>query len=102
MVRLETKTHRYIGHSTDRKPQVGDNVLQSDGMTYYRITDADLPVGSSYLAEDTDEVSRWTGAGWSPLFKEDPQVALLQTISEQLASIRRVLEVGLDVEDPGE
>ena len=58
-VRLEAKIHRYIGLSTDERPYPGQ--IQPDGR---ELTDADIPVGSSFLAADTEDVWRWDGRGW--------------------------------------
>lgn len=55
-VRLESSTKRYIGMSTDMKPKKGVYV---DGVTCDTI-----PVGSSFMEEDTGKKFLFDGADW--------------------------------------
>ncbi len=59
-VRLETKIHRYVGLSSDPKPTPGEYSLDISRA----LTAADVPVGSTFLEADTEEVWHWTGTEW--------------------------------------
>lgn len=78
-VRLETKINRYIGLSTDTKPYPG---LSMGGR---ELTAADVPVGSSFLEADTNEVWHWNGREW--LVGDDRTVRELKEIKSLLATL---------------
>ena len=85
-VRLEARVHRYIGLSTDTKPQPG----HIDFETQYENLDGDIPVGSSFLEEDTARIYHWSGVEWR--YSDSPEVKELRAIRGLLASIaERVL-----------
>lgn len=80
-VRLEATIKRFIGLSTDTKPYVGFISLQ-DGT---EIKAVDLPVGSSFLATDTNEVWHWDGREW--VVGNSQEVRELQDIKGLLGAI---------------
>jgi|CXWL01.1.fsa_nt_gi hypothetical protein len=59
MVQLEGSIRRYIGLSTDTKPERAD--LDSRGNP----TGPLLPPGSSFFESDTFRISRWDGLRWT-------------------------------------
>ena len=61
-VRLETKIHRYIGLSGDQKPEPG---LPDPADLTRVLTGADVPVGSTFLEADTEDLYRWDGREWT-------------------------------------
>lgn len=89
-VRLESTTRRYIGHSTDPKPQLGK---QLDGST---VEATDLGPGSSFLEEDTGRVLRWNGSTWTlPSTEDGRQLQVLETIAADLHSLRDLVEAAV-------
>ena len=91
-VRLEGSVHRWIGLSTDEKPNLG---MQVDGST---ITGADLPAGSSFLETDTGRIYRWDGAfSWQlALPAPDEQLYVLEAILLELSQLRQLYEAQID------
>ena len=62
-VRLETGVKRFIGLSTDQKPQVGP---QADGtLLGSNLASTDLPPGSTFLESDSGKLFRWSGEAWT-------------------------------------
>ncbi len=59
-VRLETKINRYVGLSSDPKPTPGEYSLDISRA----LTAEDVPVGSTFLEADTEEIWHWTGWEW--------------------------------------
>ena len=80
-VRLESRVHRYIGLSTDAKPQPGQIDLDTQSETL----ENDIPVGSSFLEEDTARIYRWDGNDW--LYSDSPEVRELKAIRGQLSDL---------------
>lgn len=62
MVRLAGTIHRYIGSSQEVKPHVG----QRDVATGVELLASDLPIGSTYLEEDTGLGFVYNGETWEP------------------------------------
>lgn len=80
-VYLETSTRRYIGASTDTKP-----VLLADPAG-----DKAMPVGSSFLENDTGKIFRWDGVEWKHYEAIDEQVQTLQLILAELTELRELV-----------
>ena len=88
-VRLEGSIKRFIGLSTDEKPNLG--YQWEDGST---IVSADLPAGSSFMESDTGDIYRWTGSEWAvPDDPEDRQLLALQAMLFQLTALRESFEL---------
>lgn len=94
-VRLESTIKRYIGGAGDVKPRPG--ITLPDGIL---ITAAELPVGSSFLEEDTGLISRWTGVNWTVALPEMDAVSniLLAEILHELRATREEARTGLPVD----
>lgn len=81
-VRLETKINRYIGHAGDTKPEPG----QPDPADITRVLLAgDVPVGSTFMEEDTEDLYRWNGREWGKA--DNRTVRELKTITGVLGDI---------------
>ena len=78
-VKLETNIKRFIGLSTDAKP--------------LPIVDSDLPVGSSFLENDTGTIYRWDGQMWLCPPAADQQLAVLQIILVEITQLRELVEI---------
>ena len=92
-MRLEATIKRYIGDSSETKPRPG--ILLEDGTT---LTVADLPVGSSFLEEDTGLVSRWMGLRWSvPSSEPKEELEALNQILAEMRAQREETRIGLPV-----
>lgn len=88
-VRLEGSIKRWIGLSTDTKPEPGQ--FSPDGE---ELTSAELPAGSSFLESDTGLIYRWNGHDWLP--GEGPVVDHLRAIEGLLREVvQRLPEPGL-------
>ena len=72
-VRLEATIKRFIGLSTDQKPQ-----------------DA-IPAGSSFLESDTGIVHRFDGRSWMPSFTEEKYTIYFEAMIELLTDVREIL-----------
>lgn len=85
-VQLEGSIQRYIGSSTDRKP----DVAYDDGLV--------LPPGSSFFESDTGRIYRWDGDAWRYGSTDDVLQPLLEAIYVELTRIRAVVELtaGID------
>lgn len=84
-VKLEGTIKRWIGLSTDIKPKVG---LTVEGLT---ITANDLPVGSSFLEEDTGRIWRYNSVEWVVHVPSNEQAEYLQAILFELANIKETI-----------
>ena len=84
-VKLEGTIKRWIGLSTDIKPKVG---LTVEGLT---ITANDLPVGSSFLEEDTGRIWRYNSVEWVVPVPSNEQAEYLQAILFELANIKETI-----------
>lgn len=86
-VRLEGTTKRWIGLSTDHKPQSAGGFGKAHD---------EIPPGSSFLEADTGVVYRWTGKSWEAPLTEGAQVSmLLLDISDRLGRVTEMLEAAL-------
>lgn len=75
-VRLEGSAKRYVGLSSDTKPEL-------------EAKDA----GSSYFAEDTGLVSRWTGRTWAdPSPRQDLSQELLAAVQRSNDLLEQIAE----------
>ena len=97
-VRLETSIHRYIGLSTDVKPEPG--LIVDDR----KVTAADVPVGSTFLDADTEERWHWTGLEWRAEDSREVRAlkentGLLEEVVRQLTLLRHSLVLGGIAED---
>ena len=89
-VKLEGTIRRYIGLSTDVKPELG---YQSDGST---IASSDLPAGSSFMETDTGNIYRWNGSSaWTLPIPESDELYVLQSLLRELTELRQM--VGLAI-----
>lgn len=89
-VRLETKIHRYIGLSGDSKPVPG----QPDPAAPSRVlTGADVPVGSTFLEADTEDLYRWNGREWTA--EDNKTVTELKAIKGLLGELLEQGTTGL-------
>ena len=77
--RLEGSINRYIGSSTDVKPQSGLNET--------------IPVGSSFMEDDTGRIYRFNGDGWKFAEPADETAMLLTVIYLELQAIRAAVEL---------
>ena len=94
----EGRVARFIGGSGDKKPYLG---LQLEDPAVI-MTDADLPVGSTFFETDTGNIYRWSGAAWTLPQPAEPQAPLLQALSElkvEIVALRMgMIEAGLCTE----
>lgn len=91
-VKLEGSIKRWIGLSSDVKPQPGQS-FQSNGSPAAVLLDSDVPAGSSFLESDTGLVWRWNGIAWlAPPPPSDAGVMQLAVLADELLRIRRLLE----------
>ncbi len=103
-VKFETKIHRYIGHSGDRKPTPGQLSPDSSRM----LTAADVPVGSVFLEADTEELWHWTGTEWRAEDTREVRLlkannGLLRDVVRELVTLRHALVLtGMaeDIDEP--
>ena len=73
-VRLEGSIKRYVGYSSDTKPDLEPR-----------------DAGSSFLEEDSGLISRWTGRTWT-LPEKPAEERWLQAIYGELVRIRERIE----------
>lgn len=83
-VKFESSIKRLLGLSTDTKPKVG---VQFDGV---EITAKDLPVGSSFLEEDTGHIWRWNGLEWT--HPKDVVSTDLEIVLAEVRDVKQLLE----------
>ena len=84
---LETRTKRFIGHSTDTKPTVGIQLVSDENAR--TTTDADLPAGSTFLESDTGDIWRWDGVRWTlPIAENDALLREFRSLREEVAALR--------------
>lgn len=83
---LEGPIQRYIGASTDRKP----NAAYDGGLV--------LPAGSSFFESDTGRIYRWDGDTWRYGSTDDVLQPLLEAIYVELTRIRAVVELTAGVD----
>ena len=90
-VQLEGSIRRFIGLSSDDKPQLG---LQVDGRVF---TAADLPAGSSFLETDTGKIYRWNGVDtWAlPAPEADETLLVLQALLLEVTQLRQMVELAI-------
>lgn len=81
---LEGTIKRYIGLSTETKPNPYDGSLL-DGET--------LPAGSTFLESDTFRIARWDGGSWSYERDDMAVVAMLGQIVDLLRATNEQLEL---------
>ena len=81
-VYLETSTRRYIGASLDTKP-----VVLADPA----LGDKPMPMGSSFLENDTGKIFRWDGFSWKHYEAIDEQLQMLQLILAELTELRELV-----------
>ncbi len=92
-MRLEATIKRFIGDSSERKPQPGEKL--EDGTT---LDLGDLPPGSSFLEEDTGLIARWNGQRWSrPVNESKDELDVLNQILAELRDAREESRTGLPV-----
>lgn len=78
-VKLEGSINRYLGLSTDDKPQSS-------------YTDT-IPVGSSFMETDTGRIYRFNGSSWTFAEPTDESALLLTAIYLELQEIRATLQL---------
>lgn len=83
-VTLEGSIKRYIGLSSDAKPEIGDREVDGE-----ELTRANLPAGSSFLEADTGVVYRWNGSEW--IAGNTPEMQKLSAMEGLLSEIRDAL-----------
>ncbi len=83
-VRLETTIRRYIGLSTDVKPDGVD----AGGISRVNL----LPAGSSFLETDTARIYRWDGQHWTYAIDGDESASLLAEILAALVHLCELQE----------
>ena len=78
-VRLETAVQRWVGLSTDTRPDPdrGDNSVS---------------VGSRFEELDTGVVYRWNGERWMVPQQRDAQLIALEAIHQELQAIHALIE----------
>ena len=76
-VRLEGAIQRWVGLSTDSKP---------DHQT------TTIPAGSSFMESDTGRIHRSSGAAWVVWEPVDEHELLLNAILQELVQMRAILE----------
>lgn len=81
MVKLEGSIKRFIGLSSDTKPE--------------RWEDANTPAGSSFLEADTGRVYRWTGSEWQAAAGSPD--GTMQELLIETRSVRERLDMLLEV-----
>lgn len=89
-IRLEGTIKRYLGESTDTKPQSGEPYGRD-------ATIETIPVGSSFLETDTGRIYRWDGEGWVAYIPSDAQAFYLRAILLELQQLNRQLELATGV-----
>lgn len=87
MVTLEGSIKRFVGLSSDVKPQSTPDAL--------------IPAGSSFLESDTGAIARFTGTEWRIASPEDAHHELLLALYLELRQIRQAVQIttGLVVND---
>lgn len=78
---------RFIGHSGDTKPFIGDESGK-------HLKPNDLPVGSSFFETDTGRMFRWEDENWkyAPELTQALTYQVLERIEGQLARTNDLLE----------
>lgn len=62
---LVTAIKRFLGKASDPKPTVGKQFQDvNTGNPPATTTSIDLPVGSTYMEEETGDIWRWNGNAW--------------------------------------
>ena len=74
-MRLETTIKRYIGSSTEQKPELA----QSDA-------------GSSFMEENTGRIARWTGREWVYPPIGETETDLLHVVLERLDTLVELVD----------
>ena len=82
-VRLEGTIQRWVGLSTDIKP---------DHQT------TTIPAGSSFLESDTGHIHRSSGMAWVLYEPVDEQGIVLSAILQEMTQIRAILEYAHEVQ----
>ena len=89
MVIRETNVCRYIGLSTDEKPQPFRTL---DGTLP---TATDIPAGSTFLASDTGKIYRWDGSVWAFPIRDDYSAVYLMEAINALRAEVAALRLGM-------
>ena len=87
MARLENSTARYIGTSTEGKPQALGLATGSDGVE----RPTSIPAGSSFLETDTGHIYRYDGTSWVYAPASADVEILLGAILAELTALREVI-----------
>lgn len=90
-IKLEGTIKRYIGLSTDIKPQSGEPFAGG-------AVAETIPQGSSFLEADTGRIYRWLGTSWELNIPIDDQLVVLQAVLRELGNINRLLQLATGIE----
>lgn len=95
-ISLEGSIKRWIGLSTDRKPQPGQTQFDPVLNTSSPLTALDLPAGSSFLETDTGLIYRWDGDQWTRSPDEgSEQLYVLQALLAEVTQLRQMVELAI-------
>ena len=97
-VLLEGSIKRWIGLSTDTKPAPGQTQFDPRLNTSNVLVAADIPVGSSFLEQDTGLIYRWNGLdAWARSSPAEPseQLYVLEALLVELTQLRQLVTLAI-------
>ena len=95
-VRLEGSIRRWIGLSSDTKPEPGQTGFDPLTNAHVPLVAADVPAGSSFLETDTGLIWRWNGEQWTSAPGEESDLLYVaQALLVEVTQLRQMVALAI-------